>query len=65
MSEEELTDEFGKEGWYQLPDEIYNRYKFTPAKLELEEHHVGVYKSKRDNYLKKAEHPCFFCNPKV
>ena len=57
MSEEELTDEFGKEGWYQLPDEVYNRYKFTPAKVELEEHHVEVYKSKRDNHFKKAEHP--------
>ncbi len=43
MSEEELIAEFGEDGWYQLEDEIYNRYKFTPAKVELEEHHVGVY----------------------
>lgn len=57
MSEEELVIEFGEEGWYQLEDEIYNRYRFTPAKVEIEEHHVGVYKSKRDNHFKKADHP--------
>lgn len=57
MSEEELIEEFGQDGWYQLDDEIYNRYRFTPAKVELEEHHVGVYKSKKDNHFKKAKHP--------
>ena len=59
MSSEELTSEFGENGWYQLEDEIYNRYKFTPAKVELEEHHVGVYKSKKDDHFKKAEHPAY------
>lgn len=57
MSEEELIAEFGVNGWYQLEDEIYNRYKFTPAKVEIEEHHVGVYKSKKNNHFKKAQHP--------
>lgn len=57
MTEEELAAEFGKDGWYQLEDEVYNRYKFTPMKVEIEEHHVGVYKSKKDNHFKKAEHP--------
>lgn len=57
MSEDELVTEFGEDGWYQLEDEIYNRYKFTPAKVELEEHHVGVYKSKKDNHFRKADHP--------
>ena len=57
MSEEELIAEFGENGWYQLEDEIYNRYKYTPAKIEIEEHHVGVYKSKKDNHFKKASHP--------
>lgn len=57
MSEEELITEFGKDGWNQLEDEIYKRYKFTPAKVEIEEHHVGVYKSKKNNHFKKAEHP--------
>lgn len=59
MTEEELIDEFGKDGWYQLEDEIYSRYKFTPMKIEIEEHHVGVYKSKKDNRFKKAKHPAY------
>lgn len=57
MTEKELVSEFGENGWYQLEDEVYKRYKFTPAKVEIEEHHVGVYKSKKDNHFKKAEHP--------
>lgn len=57
MTDEELIAEFGEYGWYQLEDEVYNRYKFTPAKVEIEEHHVGVYKSKKDNHFKKAKHP--------
>jgi len=56
MSEEELIKEFDEDGWYQLEDEVYNRYKFTPAKVEIEEYHVGVYKSKKDNHFKKAKH---------
>jgi transposase len=59
MSEEELVSEFGKDGWYQLEDEIYHRYRFTPMKVEIEEHHVGVYKSKKDNHFKKADHPAY------
>lgn len=59
MTEEELIREFGDNGWYQLKDEIYNRYRFTPAKIEIEEHHVGVYRSKKDNHFKKADHPAY------
>lgn len=59
MTEEELVSEFGENGWYQLEDEIYNRYRFTPMKVEIEEHHVGVYKSKKDNHFKKADHPTY------
>lgn len=57
LTTEQLEEEFGKDGWYQLDDEVYSRYKFTPAKVELEEHHVGVYKSKKENRFKKADHP--------
>lgn len=57
MTEEELTAEFGENGWFQLEDEVYSRYRFTPAKIEIEEHHVGVYKSKKDDHFKKAGHP--------
>lgn len=58
MTVEELVAEFGEDGWYQLDDEIYNRYRFTPMKVELEQHHVGVYKSKKDNHFKKAGSSC-------
>ena len=57
MSDEELKNKFGEDGWTQLEDEVYNRYKFTPAKIQVEEHHVGVYESKKDRHLKKARHP--------
>ena len=32
MTESELITEFGEDGWYQLEDEIYRRYRFTPMK---------------------------------
>lgn len=35
MEEKELEKRFGQEGWKQLPDEIYRRYRFTPAKVEV------------------------------
>lgn len=57
MSEEELTAEFGSNGWKQLPDEVAKRYKFVPAKVEVDEHHVGVYASKSDGHIVRAKHP--------
>lgn len=57
MSEAELTAEFGEKGWKQLPDAISRRYRFIPAKVEVDEHHIGVYASKTDGHIVKAEHP--------
>lgn len=57
MTVEELTAEFGENGWKQLPDVIAKRYKFVPAKVEVDEHHIGVYASKTDGHMKKADHP--------
>ena len=57
MTEEELTVEFGENGWKQLPDAITRRYRFIPAKVEVDEHHVGVYASKTDGHMIKAKHP--------
>lgn len=57
MSEEELTAEFGPNGWKQLPDSIARRYIYIPAKIGVEEHHVGVYASKTDEHVVKAKHP--------
>ena len=59
MTEEELAGEFGENGWSQMDDEVYTRYRFTPMKIEIEEHHVGVYKSRKDNHFKKADHPAY------
>ena len=58
MSDDELLKEFGENGWKQLPDAIAKRYVFTPAKVEVEEHHIGVYASKKDDsHMVKAKHP--------
>lgn len=57
ISEDELTAEFGENGWKQLPDMVTKRYHFTPAKVEIDEHHVGVYASKSDGHIVKADHP--------
>ena len=57
MTDEELEDKFGKDGWKQLPDEVYSRYSFTPAKIEVEEHHVKVYAGKETEDVIKAPHP--------
>jgi transposase len=57
MTDGELEDKFGKDGWKRLPDEVYRRYSFTPAKVEVEEHHVKVYAGKKTEEIVKAEHP--------
>ena len=57
LTDEELVAEFGENGWKQLPDAISKRYRFIPAKVEIDEHHVGVYASKTDNRIIKADHP--------
>ena len=57
MSDSELEAEFGANGWKQLPDAISKRYNFVPAKVEVEEHHIGVYASKADGHMAKADHP--------
>ncbi|MCI6044862.1 IS66 family transposase [bacterium] len=57
MPEEELDELFGKDGFKQLPDEVYRRYGFTPAKIEVEEHHVKVYAGKKTDEIVRAPHP--------
>ena len=57
MTEEELTAEFGEKGWKQLPNAISRCYRFVPAKVEVEEHQIGVYASKTDEHMIKAPHP--------
>ena len=57
LTDEELVAEFGENGWKQLPDAISKRYRFIPAKVEIDEHHVGVYASKTDDRIIKVDHP--------
>lgn len=58
MTEEQLSATFGEKGYKRLPDEVYHRYKFTPAKVEVEEHHVAVYAGKADDdTIVRAGHP--------
>ena len=57
LREKERAAEFGEKGWKQLPDAISRCYRFVPAKVELEEHHIGVYSSKTDDRMVKAPHP--------
>lgn len=57
LSETELEAEFGVNGWKQLPDAISKKYHFVPAKVEVEEHHIGVYARKTDEHMVKAGHP--------
>ena len=35
IEEEKLEGRFGRNGWKQLPDDVYRRYRFTPAKAEV------------------------------
>ena len=49
LSQEELVAEFGENGWKQLPDAVTTCYRFTPALLSIEEHHTGVYASKKND----------------
>ena len=57
LSEEELTDIFGENGWKQLPDETYMRVKVEPAKYTVEEHHICVYAGKTSDKIVKAFRP--------
>lgn len=57
LSAGQLTLEFGEKGWKQLPDAVMKHYRFVPAKVEVDEHHIGVYSSKKDNRVVKAPHP--------
>ncbi len=57
LTQEELTALFGEEGFKQLPDEVYRRYGFTPAKVEVEEHHVKIYAGKKTEEIVRAPHP--------
>ena len=59
LSDEELSIEFGDEGYKKLPDEIIKRYCFIPAKVGIEEIRVGVYSGKKSERMVKAKFPSY------
>ena len=57
MSQEQLEEIFGANGWKQLPDEVYKRVKVEPAVYTVEEHHVEIYAGKDNQTIVKADRP--------
>lgn len=43
LSDEQLNEIFGANGWKQLPDEVFKRVKVETALYTVEEYHVAVY----------------------
>jgi transposase len=56
LDEEELNKQF-PDGYKCLPDEIYKRLRYEPAKYLVEEHHVGVYAGKDNETMVKGKRP--------
>lgn len=56
LSEEELKERLGDK-WKRLPDEIYKRLAFRPAKFEVEEHHVAVYAGNDNQTIIRGKRP--------
>ena len=57
LSVEELTKLFGENGWKQLPDDVYRKLEYHPAKKEVVEHHIAVYAAKKEDRIVRAPHP--------
>ncbi len=57
LSEEQLNEIFGVNGWKQLPGEVFKRVKVEPAVYTVEEHHVAVYAGKDNQTIVKADRP--------
>lgn len=56
LSEEELKLRLGDK-WKRLPDEVYKRLAFHPARFEVEEHHVAVYAGTDNQTIIRGERP--------
>ncbi len=54
---DQLEEIFGKDGYKRLPDEIQRQYRFTPAKISIDEFHIAVYAAKQGKKMVKADHP--------
>lgn len=56
LSQEELRKRLGDK-WKRLPDEVYKRLAFHPAKFEVEEHHVAVYAANDNETIIRGKRP--------
>lgn len=56
LSEKELKERLGDK-WRRLPDEVYKRLAFRPAKFEVEEHHVAVYAGSDNQTIIRGKRP--------
>jgi transposase len=56
LTEEELKERLGDK-WKRLPDEVYKRLVFHPAKFEVEEHHVAVYAGNDNQTIIRGKRP--------
>ena len=59
LTGEELREIYGDENWKRLPDFVFSRYNFTPAKIGIDEHHVAVYSGVKSEKMVKAPHPAY------
>lgn len=56
LNDNELKERLG-EKWRRLPDEVYKRLAFHPAKFEVEEHHVAVYAGSDNETIIRGNRP--------
>lgn len=56
LPEVELKERLGDK-WKRLPDEVYKRLVFRPAKFEVEEHHVAVYAGNDNQTIIRGKRP--------
>ena len=56
LSDDELKERLGHK-WKRLPDEVYKRLTFHPAKFEVEEHHVAVYAGRDNQTIIRGKRP--------
>ena len=61
LPEEELVSVFGENGWKRLPDKVYLKVEYLPARQECVEHHIAIYagirKEDRQKTVVQAPHP--------
>lgn len=57
LTNEELMEIFGENGWKRLPDDIYRKLEYHPATKEVVEHHVAVYAARNEDKIVRAPHP--------